>query len=188
MENNTTTNGTTAQAATAPATQTPSQTAHAPAAQVDVDSIVSKAEAKAVDAAEKKMEAVFKSMLQQQGLDADTIAKMTNEWKSKQVTPEQQLQEKDTALTAEKAKNETLHHQIAALGKGVPADKMARYIKLAESYTDEKTGFEAALDLAIADFPFTKTERPPVYAAGTGSTSMLGDEDEITKRIAKYKK
>lgn len=186
-DNNTTTqatdNGATEQATTAPVTSTPPQ-----AATVDVDAITRAASEKAEEAASRKMEAVFKSMLAQQGLDSETIAKMTDEWKSKQVTPELQMQEKDAAIAAAKAENETLQRQIAAIGKGVPADKAAKYIKLAESYMDASTGFDAALDAAIADFPFQKQERPPAYAAGTGTNTMLGADDEFAKRIAKYAK
>jgi hypothetical protein len=69
---------------------------------VDISAIVSQAETKAMEAAEKKMEAVFKSMLSQQGFDSQAITAMTNEWKSKQVTPEQEIIALNIALQAER--------------------------------------------------------------------------------------
>lgn len=151
-----------------PATQQPA---------VDVDAITAKAAAKAEEAAQKKMEGVFKSMLEQQGLDAATISKMTDEWKSKQVTPEKQMQELQDALDAQKADNDNLNRQITAIGKGIAADKAPKYIKLAESYLDDSGDFSKALDAALVDFPIQAT--PPQYAAEPGSNPMLGMDKSL---------
>lgn len=67
---------------------------------VNIDEIEARAAEKATTQAEKKAEAVFKSMLQQSGLDMETINKMTAEWKSKQQTPEQALAERDRQIEA----------------------------------------------------------------------------------------
>lgn len=152
---------------------------------VNVDDIVTRAQAKAEEAAQRKMESVFKSMLEQQGLDSEAITKMTQEWKSKQVTPEKLAEQAAKDLETEKAKNEALTRQILAISKGVPADKSGRYLKLAESYMDDKTGFEAALDLALKDFP---TEKPAVYSAGAGSNPMVEEKDPFAEKLAKYRR
>lgn len=154
-------------------------------ASVDEAAIIAKAESKAMEAAEKKMEGVFKSMLAQQGLDAETITKMTDKWKEKQRTPETDLQEAREALAAEQAKNQALERRTLARDRNVPAEKVDKYVKLAESYMSEDVDFAAALDLALADFPIAQGP-PPVYAAGTGSQPLNGKPDEWAKRIAKY--
>lgn len=64
-------------------------------ASVDIEAIAAKASEKA----EKKMESVFKSMLEQQGFDADSINRMTKEWKDKQRTPEQEIRERDAQIS-----------------------------------------------------------------------------------------
>lgn len=51
------------------------------------------------------------------------------------------------------ARADALERQLTAVGKGIPADKSAKYIKLAEAYMTDKVDFAAALDLAVKDFP-----------------------------------
>lgn len=178
----TTEKGTTEQAATAPATQTtPPQ-----AATVDVEAITQAAATKAEEAAQKKMEGVFKSMLQQQGMDADTIAKMTEDWKAKQVTPESQLKELQDQLASERAASEAKDKRFAAIAKGVPADKADKYVKLADAFADDKTDFAAALDLALVEFPVKTTV--PQFVAPSGGGGEAVNMDEFQKRIDKYKR
>lgn len=158
-------NGTTGQAATAPETQTTPPQAET----VDVEAITQAAAAKAEEAAQKKMEGVFKSMLQQQGVDADTIAKMTEEWKAKQETPEKLLEQERQGRTKAEQKALTLEQKVHVLGKGIPADKADKYIKLAKGLQDESTTFEAALDEVLADIPIAKG---PALAEGTGQNKI----------------
>lgn len=156
------------------------------AATVDIEAITRQAVEKATEAAEKKQEAVFKSMLEQQGLDADSINKMVADWKSKQRTPETELAEAKEQLAAEQSKVQKLVQEKAVLAKGIPDDKASKYLKLAMAYMDEKTDFAAALVLALADFPIAQ-DPPPVYAAGPGSQRLDGEQDEFQKRMSKYK-
>jgi len=147
---------------TAPAPVTmPTQAAQtSTAAAIDINSIISQAEAKASEAAEKKMTGVFKSMLEQQGLDTETINKMTAEFKAKQQTPEQIAAEKDGTITGLTNDNLKLQRQLAAIGKGVPADKSDKYIALAQSYLGDDGDFGKALDAALADFPIPAQNNP----------------------------
>jgi len=140
----------------------PTQAATTPttAATVDIEQLTSQAAAKATEAAEKKMEAVFKSMLQQNGMDADSINKMTAEWKSKQQTPEQAMQELTGTNQTLTGQVQDLQRQIAAISKGIPTDKAPKYLKLAESYLDKDGDFEKALDAALVDFPIPTQSAP----------------------------
>ena len=156
-------------------------TTPAKAATVDVEAITKVASEKAETAAAKKMEAVFKSMLEQQGLDAGTITKMTDEWKSKQVTPDgtiAELTEKNEILTSEKA---VLEKRFAAMEKGIPAELADKYVKLAEAYMDRGNA-SAALDAALSDFP-VKTTIPTFTVPAGGGDAV--NEDEFQKRINK---
>lgn len=138
---------------TAPA-PTPVQAAATPTAvNVDINSIISQAETKASEAAERKMTGVFRSMLEQQNLDPETINRMTAEWKAKQQTPEQIAAEKDGTITGLTNDNLKLQRQLSAVGKGIPADKSDKYIALAQSYLAEDGDFGKALDAALVDFP-----------------------------------
>lgn len=58
------------------------------------------------------------------------------------------------------AKATLLERKFTAVSKGIPADKSEKYIKLAEAYTDDKTDFEKALDLALKDFPVAEKGTP----------------------------
>lgn len=156
-----------------PASKTPSQTGTTPpqAANVDIDKITQDAAQKAIEAAERKTEAVFKSMLQQQGLDAETINKMTAEWKSKQKTPEDIAKEKDEEIMRLTGELTAAQNRADAAAKGIPSDKIADYVTLAAA--QEGKDFAEKLDTVLAKFPL-KNEAPPQYAAGTGSSNMLG--------------
>lgn len=141
---------------------TPPQAAPAQAATVDMDAIISQASAKAQEAAEKKTEAVFKSMLQQSGLDVETINEITRERKEKQQTPEQAMQELQGKLAAETARSEALQQQMVAVGKGVPADKTGDYIALANARMTDGVTFEQALEKALEAFPVEKPKNEAI--------------------------
>lgn len=110
------------------------------------------------EAAEKKSNAVFKSMLEQQGYTKEEVPAVVKEWKEKQMTPEKEMALLKEKLSQAEKQNGENELRFATMGKGVPADKVPQYIKLAESYTNEETEFTAALDKAIEAFPFTKTQ------------------------------
>ena len=169
---------------TAPAT-TPAATlsnTQSTAATVDEAAIIARAEAKAAEVAQSRMEGAFKSMLAQSGLDADAITKITDEWKSKQTTPEQIAQEKDDEIARLKSEIEQTRNERIAIGKGVPDDRVAAYTRLAAGYDGDD--FAAKLDAALAEFPLASKTTPPPYAAGTGKTSMRAvtreDYDKMT--------
>ncbi|MFT3951185.1 MAG: hypothetical protein QM689_04425 [Oscillospiraceae bacterium] len=127
--------------------------------QEDVNALVSKGSKSAVE-----------KLLKDAGIapegDYKTAMKAFREWQDSQKT---ELEKATGSLSAaEKAKQDAetkaaqLERQLAAVKKGVPADKTDKYIKLAEAYTDDKTDFDAALDAALKDFPVTaKPEKPP---------------------------
>lgn len=139
---------------------TPSQ-----AATVDMDSLISQAATKAAELAERKNESVFRSMLQQSGLDVETVNKISAEWKAKQQTPEQIAAAKDGTITNLTSDNQKLQRQLAAVGKGIPAEKSDKYIALAQSYLGEDGDFGKALDAALADFPIPAAQNPAQPAA-----------------------
>lgn len=153
------------------------------AANVDMDAITKTA----TEAAEKKMQAVFKSMLSQQGFDSETINQMTAEFKAKQKTPEQELQAAQTLIATEKAEKLALQRQITALGKGIPADKADKYIKLAEAYLGEDGDYAKAMDAALQDFPITTPAAPgplPSFGAATGGSPPAPKQLDTTDMAA----
>lgn len=84
MDNNTNTPTTNLAGGTEPVVTNaaaPAQPGNTPATAgtVDIDAIA----AKAAEQSEKKAQAVFRSMLEQQGVDTATIKQMTEDWKSK---------------------------------------------------------------------------------------------------------
>lgn len=90
--------------------------------------------------------------------------KAFKEWQDGQKT---ELEKATGALsTTEKAKAEAeakaalLERKFEAVGKGIPADKTDKYIKLAEAYMDDKTDFGKALELALKDFPIAEKGTP----------------------------
>jgi len=127
------------------------QSTQSAAVNVDMDTIVRLAEEKAV----QKMDAVFKSMLTQNGLDPETAKAMTAEWKSKQTTPEQVLKAKDDEIAALQASMLAEQQKSIALMKGVPladesqADKVNAVLTLAKSNVSDKVTYEQALDNAL---------------------------------------
>lgn len=56
------------------------------------------------------------------------------------------------ATEAEKQMQE-MRNQVEALSKGIPQNRIAQYIKLAEVYKDDDTEFTDALDKALQEFP-----------------------------------
>jgi len=186
---------------------TPVQAAATPTAvNVDINSIISQAETKASEAAEKKMEAVFKSMLQQQGLDTETINKMTEEWRSKQTTPEQiiqgkdaEIQQRDGTITQLQQQIETERQEKIALSKGVPLgaedeavkEKAVACFTLAKSYMSDTVPFESALEKALQIISF-KEETPPadpkLIIPTAGTPGMPPAQSEVDSLKAQYQK
>ena len=143
---------------------------------VDTNAIVSQAEQKAVEAAEKKMEAVFKSMLSQQGLDSESINAMTAEWKAKQVTPDMQIQELQNKLAESNAKIATFekHTTIQSYGVTDPEDIEVLSIRIDRLVTDKKD-FKTVAKEYFDKHPYQNAnepdkEPPPKGALYIGST------------------
>lgn len=76
------------------------------------------------------------------------------------------------ALDTEKARADLLERRVAALGKGVPADKIDDYISLAVARMKDDVAFEAALENALAAFPIAKASEslPKVVAPAQKQT------------------
>lgn len=125
--------------------ETPAQAA---SVQPSVD--VSAATQKAVEAAERKAEAVFKSMLKQQGLeDAEALGQMLNEFKASRTTPEQEL----------KAKNQTikqLQEQLTSIEQQTRVnsakDVVKQRLEAEKMHPDAAKLFIASLDAGKLEF------------------------------------
>jgi len=148
---------------------------------VDTNAIVSQAEAKAVEAAEKKMEAVFKSMLEQKGFDTETISQMTAEWKSKQVTPDMKIQELENQLKAERDKN-TKYEKTELLKQYHVTDAEdieVMIIRLDRMVTDQKDFATSAKEYFTAH---PRSPTPPAQVltglAGNAPMATITEKDQ----------
>ena len=78
-------------------------------------------------------------------------------WQETQKSEAERQQEATKALASERdaatAERDRLQLQVAALGKGVPADRLTQYVQLALTYVDDDTDFTAGLDKALQAFP-----------------------------------
>lgn len=167
------------------------------AVNVDTDAIVSQASAKATEQAEKKMQAVFKSMLQQEGLDTETINSVTAEWKAKNKPAEpekpQESEEYKTLLgrlealeqTNTKAKAELVERkQLDYLkSKGIPESHIDFYQFKASKLVKDDVSFEQAAEQYIKDNPIQSP--PPEYA--TGKSKGVENPTEKDEAMAKIK-
>ena len=89
----------------------------------------------------------------------------------------QRLSEMEDRLTA-------MQRRLDAVNADIPADKAERYVRLAASYMDGKTDFNAALTAALKDFPLPTTAPDSAKqfgsgVSGGGKTDKLPDEDKI---------
>lgn len=122
------------------------------AVNVDIQAIAQIAEQKA----EQKMTAVFKDMLKQQGFDPEAINAVTAEWKSKQTTPEKELEAERQLRHETQTKLAQVEQELLALSKGVPIGsdnpetkaKADACITLARSYISDEVDFTTALEKA----------------------------------------
>lgn len=171
----------TPQAVVSPVTPTTQSTA----VNVDIEAISKLAAEKA----EQKMDAVFKSMLTQHGLDPETAKNMAAEWKAKQSTPEKEIQALTEANNTLKATIEAEQQKNIAIMKGVPladtaqADKVNACLTLAKSYVSDTVTYEQALDNALKIISFGEAEKqtgfvPTAGQSGGGSTQKTA-ADEI---------
>ena len=187
METEGTETNTTPQAAAPPAAAASSQAAsptQSTAVNVDIEAI-------ARVAAEKggqKEEAVFKSMLLQDGLDMELVKAMTAEWKAKQTTPEQILKEKDDAIAALQAEKLAEQQKTIALMKGIPladetqTDKVNAVLTLAKSYVSDTVTYEAALDNALKIINFGEQQQSgfvPTAGQSGGGTAQKTTKEEM---------
>lgn len=118
--------------------------------------------------AARESKSAVEKLLKEAGIasEGDYKAALTafKTWQDSQKT---ELEKAAGALSVtEKAKQEAeakaalLERKFEAVAKGIPADKTDKYIKLAEAYTDDKTDFAKALELALKDFPVAEKGTP----------------------------
>ena len=85
-------------------------------------------------------------------------------WLDSQKTELERAQGDAQAATTERdearAELAMMKNTIAAVQKGIPADRASRYLKLAETYMEDGRDLLSALDAALADFPLPKPEEP----------------------------
>lgn len=153
---------------------------------VDINAVIADAIAKGVEVAEKKKPAVMKSVIEQNGYKYDdaTIKKLIEEYEAKQPNPEKLLQEEREAKAALEKEKEQLTQKLAAAEKGIPADKIDKYISYAKGIMTEGKAFTDAIDEVLKDIPINK---PPAMASGTG-TKSLGANDPFIQGIEMAKK
>lgn len=120
-------------------------------------------------------------------------------WKAKQTEQKAQQQQKPEAGAADDSGKRlsemenrltAMQRKLDAVNAGIPADKAERYVRLATSYMDDKTDFNAALAAALKDFPLPTTAPNNVRqfggaVSGGGKTDKLPDEDKIKDIFAK---
>lgn len=148
------------------------------AVNVDIDSIVSQAAAKAAELAEKKNESVFKSMLQQSGLDDAAIQSMLAEYKAKQVTPEQTIQQLNGDIAARDAQITAFQRRDILRGHGLTDAEEIEVmgIRIERLVTEGKDFAAAAQEYFTAN---PRPTKPPasLMFGGAGQTPMTQTND-----------
>jgi len=169
------------------------------AVNVDIDAIVSQASSKATRQAERKMQGVFKSMLEQEGLDTETIDSVTAEWKGNKKPAERakpkeierakpkESEEYRELLSRLEALEQTNTKAQAALverqqmdylkAQGIPENQIDFYHFKALKLIGDGITFEQAAAEYIKDNPVQLP--PPEYATGKGipvNTNMTLDD------------
>lgn len=107
-------------------------------------------------------------------------------WKAEQTKVTKPNTENNSGDELGEVKNQVtaLTRQLTVVKAGIPSEKAERYVKLATSYMNDKTDFDAALQLALADFPLvTKAESSKQFGGSVsgGKTDKLPDEEKIKK-------
>lgn len=163
------------------------------AGSVDINAIVSQAAQKAAEIAseaqEKKMDAVFKSMLKQSGLDDAAIQTMLAEYKAKQITPEQTIaqltKERDDGFAARDAELTALKQEKILRSHGLTDDEDIEIygIRIGKLVTDGKTFEQAAAEYFEAH-PRKQKASANATNSGTGRTSMTPDGFEDYKKMS----
>lgn len=173
---------------TAPTTQST-------AGNVDYSAIIETAAQKAAAETEKKFDGVLKSMIKQQApqTDEETIKAMVADYKSKQVTPEKEIQTRDETIKTLQATIEAEQQKNTAMLKGVPlsdeaqAEKVNACLTLAKSYVSDTVTFEQALDKAMNVISFTAAEeqKPSGFQVSAGA-SNTGTNADVERLKAEY--
>lgn len=83
---------------------------------------------------------------------------------------------KKVDAAALQAENKQLQDKVTLIGKGIPADKVDKYLKLAETYVSDDVDFAAATDLALKDFPVAAD--PSVPGAGGNPVPPANADDQ----------
>lgn len=142
---------------------------------IDVQALVEAAMQKANEVAEKKKTPVAKSYIEQNGLnyDDETVKKALEEYEAKRPKPEQLIQQEREAKEKLAKENEYLAQKLLAAEKGVPSDKIDKYIGYAKGIMGEGKAFKDAIEEVLKDMPVNK---PVAMATGTGTTSVSSDD------------
>lgn len=116
--------------------------------------------------------------LKAQGVDKKTLEALITAHKQPPATAEDNEPSEDVAAQLEdiKAENAQLRQQLAAMGKGIPADRVPQYAKLAETYMSDETDFDAALDKALEAFPLPRKEIPKIVLGASNKDSALAKD------------
>lgn len=127
------------------------------------------------------------------GVTAENAESEINAYKAWKAAQEQAPAEKSKSKPEnelETVKNQVtaLTRRLSAVNAGIPAGKAERYVKLAASYMDDKTDFDAALKFALADFPLSTAVKDKSKQFGGsvsgGAADTLPDEEKIKKIFA----
>lgn len=148
---------------------------------IDVQALVEAAMQKANEVAEKKKSPVAKSYIEQNGLkyDDEEVKKALEEYEAKRPKPEQLIQQEREAKEKLAEENEYLAQKLLAAEKGVPSDKIDKYIGYAKGIMCEGKAFKDAIEEVLKDMPVNK---PVAMATGTGQ-STIGASDPLLMGI-----
>lgn len=169
--------------------QKPEQT-QSTAVNVDIDAIVTQAATKAAELAEKKNESVFKSMLQQSGLDDAAIQSMLADYKSKQTTPEQTIKRLKDELEQERGKVSAMEQAAVLKDLQIPTKELDYYKRrITEHAAEKKLSFADAAKAYMEIDPLpTKVSASATYG-GAGKTAITPTElDEFKAAYEKAQK
>ncbi|MCL2096939.1 MAG: hypothetical protein FWH10_08560 [Oscillospiraceae bacterium] len=160
--------------------QQPEQNTSPQAVNVDINAIISQAEIKAMEAAEKKMEAVFKSILEQKGLDAESIKKMTDEWRANQVTPEQTIQTLQGELAKTQSEITDYKDSDILRGHGMtdPEEVAIMLIRIRQIASKKGEDFAPVADEYFKAHPYQKRPAAAAVPGVTGFTPMSPQKNE----------
>lgn len=137
--------------------------------------------------AEKKAVA---ALLKEHGLESIEALAELKKIKDAQLTEAERnaatLKEREQAIQAARAEAESARAEVEALKQGVPADKVARLVKIAGTYDGETIADK--LTAAIKDFPEFVAKQAAAPAANIGKETTHQELSEVDKLLAMARK